>query len=62
MKKHDSNPPKRHHIRPEWYLKGFSIPTNENCCHSLKVDTGYPLCNTNVSKLANVVKMILQLF
>ena len=54
-------PPKRHHIRPKWYLKGFSVPSNQNCCHSLKVDSGQPLCNTHIKNLA-VVKGFYSIF
>ena len=61
MKKRHSRPPKRHHIRPKWYLKGFSVPSNQNCCHSLKVDSGDPLYNTNIKNLA-VVKGFYSIF
>ena len=61
MKKRHSRPPKRHHIRPKWYLKGFSVPSNQNCCHSLKVDSGDPLDNTNIKNLA-VVKGFYSIF
>lgn len=61
MKKNQSSPQKRHHVRPKWYLQGFSVPSDRNCCHSLKVDSGDPICNTNVEKLA-VVKGFYSIF
>ena len=61
MKKRHSRPPKRHHFRPKWYLKGFSVPSDQNRCHSLKVDSGDPLYNTNINNLA-VVKDFFRIF
>lgn len=61
MQKSQSRPPRRHHIRPKWYLEGFSIPSNENSCHSLKVDSGDAICSTNIVKLA-VVKGFYSIF
>ena len=46
--------PRRHHFRPVWYLKGFSIAGKPNYCHALNVESGQPLYNTNISKLGVV--------
>lgn len=44
--------PRRHHWRPQWYLKGFSIPDNPERCHALNVVSGQAIYNTNITKLA----------
>ncbi len=44
--------PRRHHWRPQWYLKGFSIPDNPERCHALNVVSGQAIENTHVINLA----------
>ena len=44
--------PRRHHWRPQWYLKGFSIPDNSERCHALNVVSGQAIENTHVKNLA----------
>ena len=44
--------PKRHHWRPQWYLRGFSIPDNPEHCHALNVVSGQAICNTHIKNLA----------
>ena len=44
--------PRRHHWRPQWYLKGFSIPDNPERCHALNVVSDQAICNAHIKNLA----------
>ena len=44
--------PRRHHWRPQWYLRGFSIPDNPEHCHALNVVSGQTIYNTHIKNLA----------
>ena len=44
--------PRRHHWRPQWYLRGFSIPDNPERCHALNVVSGQAIYNTHIKNLA----------
>ena len=44
--------PRRHHWRPQWYLKGFSIPDNPERCHALNVVSGQAIYKTHTTNLA----------
>ena len=44
--------PRRHHWRPQWYLRGFSIPDNPEHCHALNVVSGQAISNTHTKNLA----------
>ena len=44
--------PRRHHWRPQWYLRGFSIPDNPEHCHTLNVVSGEAIHNTHIKNLA----------
>ena len=50
MRRHQNKPSRRHHYRPRWYLKGFSIQNNQNNCHAIEVISGRPFRN-HVSNL-----------
>ena len=44
--------PRRHHWRPQWYLRGFSIPDNPERCHALNVVSGQAIYKTHTTNLA----------